>query len=143
MAPKLITLLRTSQRGPYQRLTCRHLHTRLFTTNADDLWIPRTLRGSKASRRKPKLPVGFRGRQTPCLSQRLLFLFFSFRPDNRDTNEKQIIIFSIPPLQSDVLRAVGSAIKVSGGAPGAARLMCLISDHGARLMYSQHPPKQL
>lgn len=29
--------------------------------------------------------------------------------------KNRLLFFSIPPLQSDVLRAVGSAIKVSGG----------------------------
>lgn len=85
-------LLRTSQQGPYQRLTCRHLCSWLFTTNTDDLWFSWTLRdsnASSASRRKPKLPVKFQEDKPPLSYSRQLFS----RRDNRDTNEKQIILF--------------------------------------------------
>lgn len=128
-------LLRTSQHGPCQRLTCRHLCSWLFTTNTDDLWFSSTLRGSNASsasRRKPKLPVKFQEDKPPLSYSRQLFS----RWDNRDTNEKEIILF----FQSLHYKAMSFARQDLqsrlAGVPGAALLMCLISDHGAGLMYS-------
>lgn len=140
----MAALLRTSQQDSYQRLTCRHLRTWLFTTNTDDLWISWTLRGSKASRRKPKLPVRFHGKQTSRLIQRLVF----FCPDNRDTNQKQNELLFFQSLHYKVMsfarwdlqsRLAGVVV------PGAESRTFDVPgfDHGARLMYSQHLRKQL
>lgn len=109
----MAALQRNSQQSPRQRLTCRHLCCLQHTPTT--FGSSSALCGSRAFTawwRKPEASRQISGRQ----ASRLIHHGCFFPRDIRDTNEKQIIFFLVSPLQSDVLRSAGSAIKVSGGA---------------------------
>lgn len=101
-------LQRNFQRGPHQRLTCRHLCCLQHTPFSSALCGSRAF---TASWRKPEASCQISGSQASVLIHD-----GCFSPTyHRDANEKHFF-FLASRLPGDVLCSAGSAVKVSRGA---------------------------